>query len=107
MGNTASTTNADSTHGTATVTGLLAVVDWEALPASTRETIRTVGPLMVEGCSQKETARRLGVSDAAVAVMVAEIRGAIIAQAVAVCDSLEPPLRGLVEQLREKNAKAA
>jgi uncharacterized coiled-coil protein SlyX len=108
MGSTESSTREGSTTG-ATVTGLLTLIDWTALPASTQQTIQTIGPLMQEGCSQKEIGRRLSLSDAAVSAMVAEMRQAIIGQAYMVVDRVEPPLRALVERLREaeQSRKAA
>lgn len=90
-----------STRETSTsVTGLLEVIDWAALPAETRQTIRMVGPLLVEGCSRQEIGRRIGVSDATVGEMVAEVRAAFLGQAERMLDDLEPRMRARVEELR-------
>jgi hypothetical protein len=72
-----------TTSTTTSTTALLALIDWEALPAATRQTIRTIGDLMQEGCSQSEMARRLKLPEARVAAMRREMRDAIVAQAVA------------------------
>ena len=71
-----------------------------ALPAETRETIRTLGPLMQEGCSQSEIARRLGLPDATVAQMRKQMGDAIVEQAYKRLDDLEPQARQLVQELR-------
>jgi hypothetical protein len=101
MGNTGSSTpEGSSTASTTTVTALLELIDWEALPAATRQTIRTLGPLMQEGCSQSEMAKRLRLPEARVAAMRREMRDAIVDQAYAMLDRLEPRMRGLVAELR-------
>jgi hypothetical protein len=108
MGNTGSTTrDTQKPDSTRSVTGLLELIDWAALPAETRQTIRTIGPLMEEGCSQSEMARRLGVPDARVAAMRREMRDAIVSQAAGQLDRLEPPLRALVVQLRDARSSTA
>lgn len=99
MGSTESSTDA-SQSSTSSVTSLLTLVDWTALPAETRQTIQTLGPLMAEGCSQSEIARRLGLPDATVAAMRKQMGDAIVEQAYAMLNELEPKARALVEQLR-------
>lgn len=103
MGSTESSTHEGSSTTsttTPTVTALLALIDWQALPPETRQTIRTLGPLMQEGCSQSEIAKRLSLPEARVAAMRREMRDAIVDQCHARLDELEPRVRALVEQLR-------
>jgi len=107
MGNTESTTHEASEHPTASVTELLSLIDWQALPAATRETIRTIGPLISEGCSRSEMGRRLGWPDAQVGRAVEEIRSAIVDQCYAMLDQLEPRVRGLVESLHAAHSSTA
>jgi hypothetical protein len=88
MGNTGSSTHGDqldSERRRRSTTALLELIDWEALPAATRQTIRTLGPLMQEGCSQSEMAKRLKLPEARVAAMRREMRDAIVDQAVRTC----------------------
>lgn len=101
MGNTESSTDATQSSTTPSVTNLLTLVDWTALPAEIQQTIRMLGPLMAEGCSQSEIARRLNLPDAQVAAMRKQMGDAIVVQAYAMIDDLEPRLRQLVERLRE------
>lgn len=100
MANTESSTHDTPQSSTATVTSLLRLIDWTALPAETRQTIRTLGPLMQEDCSQSEMARRLGIPDAQVATMRKELADAIVAQCQQRLNELDPPLRALVDRLR-------
>lgn len=81
------------------VTSLLTLIDWTALPAETQQTIQTIGPLMQEGCSRAEMAARLGWPDSRVTAAVTEMRDAILAQCEAMVDDLEPRLRDLVNRL--------
>jgi hypothetical protein len=97
MDNTACTTHEPASTS---VTRLLTLIDWTALPAETRQTIQTIGPLMQEGCSRAEMARRLGWPPSRVTAAVDEIRDAILAQCEAMLDSLEPRLRTLVLELK-------
>lgn len=89
-----------STTTPASVTGLLELIDWTALPAETRRTIRTVGPLMQEGCSRAEISRRLGWKDTQTAAALNLMRDAILDQCEALLDDLEPRLRDLVHHHR-------
>jgi hypothetical protein len=93
MDNTASSTRETSPTS---VTELLTLVDWTALPAETRKMIQTVGPLMQEGCSRAEISRRLGWKDAQTTAAMNLIRDAILDQCRAMVDDLEPRLRDLV-----------
>lgn len=100
MANTESSTHATPSRPTSTVTSLLELIDWTALPAEIRQTIRTLGPLMQEDCSQSEMARRLGIPDAQVAMMRRQLADAIVAQCSTLADRLEPRVRLLVDGLR-------
>lgn len=110
MGSTESSTHdkaAATRSTTASVTELLELVDWTALPAETRQTIRTLGPLMQEGCSQSEIARRLGLTDSQVVAMRRQMGDAIIEQAAARAGQLDPKLRDLVDRLRAGRSSTA
>lgn len=48
------------------VTELLERIDWQALSPEARETIQTIGPLLVEDYSRSEIAQRLDLSLATV-----------------------------------------
>lgn len=92
-------TTSSMTSTRTSTTALLALIDWKALPAETRQTIRTLGPLMQEGCSQKEMARRLQLPESTVAAMRKRMADAILAQCRAQAEELEPAVRALVERL--------
>lgn len=101
MGNTGSTTPArDSPTSTTSATALLELIDWTGLPAETQQTIRTVGPLMQEGCSRAEIAQQLGWPESRVNAAAAEIRAAILDQCARMIDTLEPKLQQLVTTLK-------
>jgi hypothetical protein len=97
MDNTGSTTQGQASSS---VTSLLTLIDWTALPAETQQTIQTIGPLMQEGCSRAEITRRLGWKDAETTAALALIRDAILEQCEQMVDDLEPRLRDLVDSLR-------
>ncbi len=102
MGNIGSTTQPeDSPTSTPSATALLELIDWTALPAATRQTIRTVGPLMQEGCSRQEIATRLGWPESRVAAAVAEMLEAILDQCATMIDDLEPKIARLVNAHRK------
>lgn len=96
MDNAASSTRETSQPS---VTELLHLIDSTAFPVETQKMIRTVGPLIGEGCSRAEISRRLGWKDAETAAAIALIRDAILDQCVRMVDDLEPRLRDLVDQL--------
>jgi hypothetical protein len=83
----------------ASSTSLLELIDWTALPPEIRETIRTLGPLMQEGYSQKAIAAELGLPEPTVARMRRELRDAIVQQCRERLDVLEPKVRALLDQL--------
>jgi hypothetical protein len=107
MASTESSTHGTPSRSTSTVTSLLTLIDWTALPPETQQTIRTLGPLMQEDCSQSEMARRLGIPDAQVARMRRELADAIVEQCHRLADQLDPKLRGLVDRLRGPSSSTA
>jgi hypothetical protein len=96
MDNTACSTRATSRTR---VTELLTLIDSTEFPAETQRMIRTIGPLIGEGCSRAEISRKLGWKDTETAAALNLIRDAILEQCRRQLDTLEPRLRDLVERL--------
>lgn len=75
------------------MTALAALVDLAALPP----TLRTIGSLVSQELTQAEMAKRMGISEAGVSKLVAELRVAIVEQARSRAEELPEAVR---ERLR-------
>jgi hypothetical protein len=82
------------------LSGIVEVIGWAQLSPETQETIRTLGPLLIDGKSQTEIASALRVRDEAIAKRIAAARAELIEHALAKADELSTGLRARIEQLR-------
>jgi hypothetical protein len=78
-------------------TELLPLIDWDALPAGVRETIAMLGPALDDGLEGiAELQRATGLKYEALRARLDAVRAAIVEQARARADELDPRLRELL-----------
>jgi hypothetical protein len=85
-----------ASNAVASATGLLELIDWDALPADVQQTIRLLGPLLIEERSRREVLDASGVTELDFARRIARAREAIVAQAFDHLDAVDPGQRELV-----------
>jgi predicted MarR family transcription regulator len=92
----------DSSRPSATPVSMTEILNWidpTALPRKVRTALQEIGPFLARGLTYREIGTEVGRSEDWVAARVAEIREALVAEALKRADSMRDDVRERIEAL--------